>query len=69
MSCSTKKATVFIDDEVKAYFLGYMINKLLNCILGRTKPDDRDSFVNKRIDLPGDLIFELFKQQIGRAHV
>ena len=48
--------------RVKAYFLGYMINKLLNCILGRTKPDDRDSFVNKRIDLPGDLIFELFKQ-------
>jgi DNA-directed RNA polymerase II subunit RPB2 len=46
----------------KAYFIGYMINKLLNCYLGRTKPDDRDSFVNKRIDLPGDLIFDLFKQ-------
>ena len=39
-----------------------MINKLLNCYLGRTKPDDRDSFVNKRIEMPGDLIFELFKQ-------
>ena len=48
--------------KVKAYFLGYMINKLLNCYLGRTEIDDRDSFVNKRIDMPGDLIFELFKQ-------
>lgn len=48
--------------KVKAYFLGYMVNKLLNCYLGRTEPDDRDSFVNKRIDMPGDLIFDLFKQ-------
>jgi DNA-directed RNA polymerase beta subunit len=46
----------------KAIFLGYMINKLLKCYLGRTKPDDRDSFVNKRIEMPGDLIFDLFKQ-------
>jgi DNA-directed RNA polymerase II subunit RPB2 len=48
--------------RVKAYFLGYMVNKLLNCYLGRAEPDDRDSFVNKRIDMPGDLTFELFKQ-------
>jgi DNA-directed RNA polymerase beta subunit len=48
--------------KAKAYFLGFMINKLLNCYLGRIKPDDRDSFTNKRIDLPGDLLFELFKQ-------
>jgi len=48
--------------KVKGIFLGYMINKLLNCYLGRTKPDDRDSFVNKRVDMPGDLIFDLFKQ-------
>jgi len=48
--------------KAKAYYLGFMINKLLNCVLGRIKPDDRDSFTNKRIDLPGDLLFELFKQ-------
>lgn len=48
--------------RTKAYYLGLMINRLLNCYLGRTEPDDRDSFVNKRIDMPGDLIFELFKQ-------
>ncbi len=48
--------------KTKALYLGLMINRLLNCYLGRTEPDDRDSFVNKRIDMPGDLIFDLFKQ-------
>lgn len=47
----------------KAYYLGYMINKLLRVYLGRLPVDDRDSYINKRIDLPGDLLFELFKQQ------
>lgn len=46
----------------KAYYIGYMIHKLLQCYLLRVPPDDRDSFVNKRVDLPGPLLFELFKQ-------
>jgi DNA-directed RNA polymerase II subunit RPB2 len=46
----------------KGYFLGYMINRLLNCYLGRITVDDRDSYINKRVDLPGNLMFELFKQ-------
>lgn len=46
----------------KAYYLGLMINKLLLCKLGKISKDDRDSYVNKRVDLPGDLLFELFKQ-------
>lgn len=46
----------------KAFYLGYMINRLLQCFLGRIKPDDRDSYINKRVDLPGQLIFDLFKQ-------
>lgn len=50
------------DLKTKAYYLGYMVNKLLKCYLGRIQPDDRDSYLNKRIDLPGDLLFELFKQ-------
>jgi DNA-directed RNA polymerase II subunit RPB2 len=50
------------DNKVKAYYLGYMINKLLKCYLERIPPDDRDSYLNKRIDLPGDLLMELFKQ-------
>jgi len=46
----------------KAYFIGYMINKLLKTSLGRTPLDDRDSYVNKRVDLPGDLLNEPFRQ-------
>jgi DNA-directed RNA polymerase II subunit RPB2 len=46
----------------KAIYLGLMCNRLLECVLGRTDPDDRDSYVNKRIDLPGVLMGQLFKQ-------
>ena len=46
----------------KAYYLGLMCNKLINCVLGRIEPDDRDSYINKRIDLPGALLTQLFKQ-------
>lgn len=48
--------------QSKAFYLGHMINRLLHCYLGRVKPDDRDSFINKRVDLPGQLVFDLFKQ-------
>jgi DNA-directed RNA polymerase II subunit RPB2 len=47
----------------KAYYLGYMINKLLKVYLKRADVDDRDSYVNKRVDLPGDLLMELFRQR------
>ena len=47
----------------KAYYLGYMINKLLKVYMGRANVDDRDSYINKRVDLPGDLLMELFKQR------
>lgn len=46
----------------KAYYLGYVINKLLRAVLGRIPLDDRDSYINKRVDLPGDLLMELFRQ-------
>lgn len=46
----------------KQYFIGYMINKLLNCFTGRIEFDDRDSYINKRIDLPGILLASLFRQ-------
>jgi len=46
----------------KAVYICYMLNKLLRCAIGRIPKDDRDSYVNKRIDLPGTLIEELFRQ-------
>ena len=46
----------------KGCYVGYMINKLLSCYLGRIDEDDRDSYVNKRLWLPGILLGQLFKQ-------
>jgi DNA-directed RNA polymerase II subunit RPB2 len=50
----------------KIYFLGYMTNKLLKCSFGWTKPDDRDSYVNKRIDLTGTLLNNLFRNYFNK---
>ena len=50
----------------KACYIAYMIHKLLKVSLGRAKIDDRDSYINKRIDLPGDLLFELYKQHFKK---
>ena len=45
----------------KIYYLGLMVNRLLQCYLERIKPDDRDNYVNKRIELPGMLMAKLFR--------
>jgi DNA-directed RNA polymerase II subunit RPB2 len=50
----------------KAYFLGYMVNKLLKCSLGITKYDDRDSFLNKRVESSGELMAQLFRAYFGK---
>jgi len=46
----------------KICYLGYMVNKLLNVWLSRVEPDDRDALQNKRIETPGILIGQLFRQ-------
>ncbi|EME82668.1 uncharacterized protein MYCFIDRAFT_136855 [Pseudocercospora fijiensis CIRAD86] len=45
----------------KAFFLGYMVNRLLQCALGRTSEDDRDHFGKKRLDLAGPLMAQVFR--------
>ena len=45
----------------KAYFLGLMTKKLLDISLGYINYDDRDSYINKRIDTPGILIGNLLR--------
>lgn len=50
----------------KLLYLGYMINKLINIFIGVLEPDDRDSFINKRVKLVGDLLFEQFVTQFKR---
>lgn len=58
-----------IDMIYKAHYIGYMIHKLLKCYLKETKDveeyrgcDDRDSMINKRIELTGILLGTLFEQ-------
>jgi DNA-directed RNA polymerase II subunit RPB2 len=46
----------------KAYFIGNMVKQLLMVYTKEIKPTDRDSFRFKRVDLPGNLIYDLFKE-------
>jgi DNA-directed RNA polymerase beta subunit len=50
----------------KAIYLGYMIRKLILCSLNIIELDDRDSYINKRIDTPGIMMSNLFRQYYGK---
>ena len=52
--------------EQKIYFMGYMTNKLLKAYFGEAEQDDRDSYVNKRIDLCGILLNNLFRNYFNK---
>ena len=56
--CATK--------EQKLYFLGYMTNKLLQTSLRWLPCDDRDSYINKRIELTGTLLNNLFRNYFNK---
>ena len=47
---------------LQAYFVGYMVHRLLLVHLGRREQDDRDHYANKRLDLGGPLLANLFRQ-------
>jgi len=48
--------------KAKAYFIGYMVMEMLRVYTKEKKPTDRDSFRFKRVELPGSLIYDLFKE-------
>ncbi len=48
--------------QEKAYFLGYIVYKLLLVYTGIETPTDRDSFKYKRVEVPGSLMYDLFKE-------
>ena len=50
----------------KMYYLGYMTLKLLMAKYKLIKEDDRDSYINKRIDLTGTSINNLFRNLFNR---
>jgi len=50
----------------KIYYLGYMTKKLLACSFEEEKLDDRDSYLNKRIDLTGVLLNNLLRNYLNK---
>jgi DNA-directed RNA polymerase II subunit RPB2 len=44
----------------KAYYIGYMVNRMLSCELKRRNYDDRDHLANKKIESAGNLTAYLF---------
>ena len=50
------------DIPKKIAMIGLMANKLLNVMLTRVDPDDRDALNNKRVETPGILLGQLFRQ-------
>ena len=46
----------------KAYYVGFMVNKLLRVFMKREKPTDRDNFRFKRVEMSGTLIYDLFRE-------
>ena len=46
----------------KATFIGYMVLELLKVFIGINKPTDRDSFKYKRVEVPGSLLYDLFRE-------
>lgn len=51
----------------KTYFLGYMALRVIRASLLLDKQDDRDSFVNKRIELTGTLLNNLFRNYFNKV--
>lgn len=52
--------------ERKAYFLGYMVHRLLNASLGKTDQDDRDHYGKKRLDMSGQMMMQVFRQAFDK---
>jgi DNA-directed RNA polymerase II subunit RPB2 len=46
----------------KAYYLGYMVFRLLSVYSGLEPPTDRDNFKFKRLELVGSLVNDLFRE-------
>ncbi len=50
----------------KVYLLGYMTNRLISCKLGWEKSGNRDKYDNKRLDLVGCLLNNLFRNYFNK---
>jgi DNA-directed RNA polymerase II subunit RPB2 len=46
----------------KAYYIGFMVNKILMVSKGLEPPTDRDNFKFKRVETSGNLLYQLFRE-------
>lgn len=53
-------------NEQKLFLLGYMTRKVILTSLGRMPCDDRDSYLNKRVELTGTLLNNLFRNYFNK---
>jgi DNA-directed RNA polymerase II subunit RPB2 len=53
--------------QQRIFFLGYMAHKLLCAFFEINKQDDRDSYLNKRVDLTGALLNNLFRNYFNKV--
>jgi len=53
----------------KAFFIGQMICKIIEVMLGRRKPDDKDHYRNKRLKLAGELLAQLVRYALTTSFV
>ena len=52
-------------NQEKAFFIAYSVRRLLLTHLGVLPKTDRDSYANKRVDLAGPLLLELYRELWG----
>ena len=55
------------DNKSKCIYLGYITRKIILTHLDVFKETDRDSYINKRVDLPGSLLLELYRELWGKC--
>jgi DNA-directed RNA polymerase II subunit RPB2 len=55
--------------RTKAFFIWYMLSKLLYAYLGKTDEDDRDHYWKKRMDLTGILLISQFKDHFKNKFI
>ena len=57
---------IFATLKEKTVYLGHMVNKLLRTCAGLRQEDDRDNYINKRVEMAGVLCNELFRTLFKR---
>ena len=45
----------------KSLYLGYIVKRLLQVVHGEDIETNRDSYIYKRLEIPGTLIYDLFR--------